>query len=194
MTGFVREADLPDCVQSVKSRNAVYVVLLHSGTIPSRIVRLVTGYPYSHAALSLQPDCDALYSFGRRSLRNFLNGGFVREQRDGAFFRKYRESDCRVYRVDVTEEQYDLVEALLEPYIRHPDRYRYDFLGAFLRFFHIPARFRNRHVCSSFVAEILCGAGICAFSKPICMVKPEDFSHVPGFVPVYEGKYRSMNE
>lgn len=172
---------------------SIYIVLMHSGTFPSKIVRFFTRYPYSHAALSLTARCDTLYSFGRRSLRNFLDGGFTCENRDGAFFSKYKDTSCCVYRLYTLESQYHQLESGIAHFIAHQDDYRYDFLGAFLRFFRIPVWFPNRFVCSSFVAKMLTDAGICSFPKHYSMVRPEDFPRISGIVSVYEGKYRCMN-
>lgn len=55
----------------------IYVILLHTNTIPSKLVRFFTRYKYSHVALSLSRNCDILYSFGRKKIDSIFNGGFV---------------------------------------------------------------------------------------------------------------------
>ena len=55
----------------------IYVILLHTNTIPSKLVRFFTRYKYSHAAISLSRNCDILYSFGRKKIDSIFNGGFV---------------------------------------------------------------------------------------------------------------------
>lgn len=55
----------------------IYVILLHTNTIPSKLVRFFTRYKYSHVAISLSRKCDILYSFGRKKIDSIFNGGFV---------------------------------------------------------------------------------------------------------------------
>lgn len=55
----------------------IYVILLHTNTIPSKLVRFFTNYKYSHVAISLSRNCDILYSFGRKKIDSIFNGGFV---------------------------------------------------------------------------------------------------------------------
>ena len=67
----------------------IYLLLMHTKTIPSKIVKLFTRYAYSHVAIALDKDCETVYSFGRRKLNSILNGGFSVEKREGAFFEKF---------------------------------------------------------------------------------------------------------
>lgn len=67
--------------------------------------------------------------------------------------------------------------------------YKYDFLGIVLRFIHIPIKFRNKYVCSYFVADVLEKSNICKFNKKVYFIKPKDFENLKGFNQIYEGKY-----
>ena len=87
--------------------NKIYVIQMNTKTIPSRLVSLFTMYKYSHIAISFTKDCDVIYSFGRKNLYSILNGGFVIENKNGKFFNKFNDTNCRVFEVDVTKEQYN---------------------------------------------------------------------------------------
>lgn len=168
----------------------IYLILMHSGTLPATLVRAVTGYPYSHAGLSLSPDCDPFYSFGRRSLYCFLNGGFVCQRGADPFFRRFSNTHCRILALPVTGDQHARLLALLDAFSGEPERYRYDFMGAVLRaLLHRPISFRNRYVCSQFVAELLERADIHHFGKPACMAVPADLAAIPGARERYVGPY-----
>ena len=65
--------------------NKIYIIQMHTHTMPSRLIKLFTHYKYSHIAISLTPKCDKIYSFGRKELNSIINSGFVIENRDGAF-------------------------------------------------------------------------------------------------------------
>lgn len=177
------------CRTNGKTMTYLYIIQMHSGSMPSCVVRRVTGYRYSHVALSLEKDCGTVYSFGRKSLYNFLNGGFTAERRDGRFFARFPNTDCRVLALEVTDGQYRRVQARLTEMQANGDAYRYDFLGAFLRLFRLPVRFRKRYVCSQFVAEVLEDAGICSFEKPACLIRPQDFDGLENAVEIYRGRY-----
>ena len=90
----------------------IYLLLMSSRTIPDTVIRSITGYKYGHSALSLTKDCKTLYSFGRRTVHNVLNGGFTVEKQNGLFYTVFNETVCTIYELDVTEEQYMKVHAV----------------------------------------------------------------------------------
>ena len=166
----------------------IYIIQMHTKTVPARFVKLMTRYRYSHVGICLEKDCDTIYSFGRRSLRNILNGGFVEEERKGAFFQKFHKTACRIYELEVNKEQYQSVKEQLAYIKEHQDEYKYDFVDAVLRNFWIPISFNKSYVCSQFVAEVLSRAGILKFDKKICMIRPKDFAK-QDWKEIYTGKY-----
>lgn len=167
----------------------IYILLMHTHTRVSEFVRFMTRYPYSHVAISFDDGCDTLYSFGRRRVSSFLDGGFCVEQRDGEFFRVFPRADCIVYRAVVTDAQYAAARELVSGMERVQERYKYDFIGTGLRFLGFPVRFRDRYVCSYFVAYILEAAGIHHFARRVWLVNPRDFYALDGFEEIYRGKY-----
>ncbi len=171
----------------VEKKN-LYIIQMHTKSLPARFVRMMTGYKYSHVGLCLDKQCDTIYSFGRKSLHNVLDGGFVEEKKDGRFFGKFCKTDCCIYRLEVADEQYENVISQLTYIKEHDAQYKYDFLGAFVRFFQIPISFQGKYVCSHFIAEVLTNAGILEFDKKLCMVKPRDYAKQQ-LHEIYSGKY-----
>lgn len=171
----------------------IYLLLMHTNTIPSRLVKLFTKYEYSHVSISLDKNCYIVYSFGRRHVNSVLNGGLSIERKDGEFFNKFNQAICRIYEKEVTVEQYKFIENRLNEMEQNIDSYKYDFIGIIPRFFHIPITLKNRYVCSYFIAELLEDSGIFHFEKPNCLMKPKDFENLEGFVEIYRGKYTSYN-
>lgn len=167
----------------------IYILQMNTKTIPSRIVSLFTMYKYSHVAISFNRNCDITYSFGRRNLYSILDGGFVMESRFGNFFKKFRDTYCRVYEVEVTDKQYNDLFRIIKYIKKNKEFYKYDFLGIILRFFKIPIIFKNKYVCSYFIAQLLEEANICNFDKKTFFVKPKDFENIVGFNLIYTGKY-----
>jgi len=158
-------------------------------TIPSRLVSMFTLYKYSHVAISFDKKCDVIYSFGRRNLYWVFNGGFVVENKDGCFFKKFRNTRCKIYEIDVTKKQYNDIVNIVSDMNKNKDIYRYDYLGIILRYLGINVTFKNKYVCSYFVAKLLYDNDICAFDKDVWFVKPSDFEKIDCLNLIYNGEY-----
>ena len=50
----------------------VYIVLTHTGTIPSRLIRIFTRYEYTHVSISLDRNLEHLYSLQGKQSITFL--------------------------------------------------------------------------------------------------------------------------
>lgn len=173
--------------------NKIYIIQMHTHTMPSRLIKFVTHYQYSHIAISLSPDCNVTYSFGRKNVNSILDSGFVVENKNGEFFTKFNNTICRIYEVDVTKKQYKRLKKIIHNVTKNSNLYKYDFIGIVLRFFKIPVSFRNRYVCSFFIAELLEKAKIYKFDKDTAFVEPKDFEKLDGSKKVYEGSYTLIN-
>jgi len=162
---------------------------MHTCTVPARLIRFFTRYRYSHAAIALDRSCQIIYSFGRRRPDSILDGGFCVERQHGPFFRRFNRTVCKIYELEITNEQYDTVCCILERMLTHMERYKYDYFGIVPRFFGFPIRLKDRYVCSFFVAALLEQAGICRFDKDVCFVTPRDFDRMLGEREIYRGSY-----
>lgn len=168
---------------------SIYVVLMNTGTIPSRIIKNVTRYKYSHVVLSLDDSYKKLYSFGRRTIRNFFNAGLVTYGIESDFFRKFHETECIIYEIKVTIKEYNNLEKILNEYEKNINCYHYDIKGLLVRIFYQNPKVRENHyVCSQFVSEVLMKAKICDFGKTPAEVRPYDFTILPNVNKIYEGK------
>ncbi len=172
-----------------KQKKYIYVIQMHTGTFPSKLIKFATRYEYSHVVISLDRDCKTTYSYGRKGLHNFLNSGFIEEKQNGAFFKKFDKTKCRIYEIEVTDEQYTYLKSTMKHRKDHAKDYKYDFVGMVLRFFHIPVCFDKRSVCSQFVAEILEKCNVASFEKPTYFMKAQDFDNLGKSKTVYEGLY-----
>ena len=173
----------------------IYILLMQTNTRPARIVRFFTRYKYSHVSISLDKSCYTTYSFGRRKVKSIINGGYIIEKQDGAFFTFFNKTTCRIYELEVSDDKYEnLKDLLIDMQQKHYDKYKYDFIGIVLRFFRIPVTRKNKYVCSNFVAYALEKSGIYKFDKKTCMVRPFDFTKIPDTKIIYEGSYNEYKE
>ena len=165
----------------------IYLLLMQTNTIPSKIIKMLTHYEYSHAAISLDERCDTLYSFGRTNPKTIINSGFSIEHKNGEFFKIFDQTNCIIYEISTTDEKYQQLIKLLDYMAQNSTKYKYDYLGIVLRFLKIPITFKNRYVCSYFVADILNRTNIYKFDRSY-FTKPKDFSDIKEFKPIYQGK------
>lgn len=180
-------------INGVVIMKKIYILLMDTKTIPSKLISFFTRYKYSHVCISLDQNCDIVYSFGRKKVNSIFNGGFVEESKYGEFFQKFNKTYCRIYEMKISDEQYKDIEELIEKKKMNSEIYKYDFLGIIPRFFGIPIKIKNKYVCSYFVASVLKNANVYNFTKDVCLIKPKDFEGVKGFKQIYEGMYKLYN-
>ena len=167
----------------------IYIIQMNTKTIPSRVVSLFTMSKYSHVAISFNKNCDYIYSFGRKNVYSILNGGFTMESKNGKFFKKFNNTNCRIYEVLVTDKQYNGLVKIIKYMKKNKECYKYDYLGIILRYLKIPVTFKNKYVCSYFIAQLLEDSNVCSFDKKTCFVRPSDFENIHGFDLIYTGNY-----
>lgn len=172
-----------------KKEYKIYIIQMHTKTIPSRVIKVMTRYKYSHMAISFDKRCNKLYSFGRRKYNSIFHSGFVCENKNGKFFKKFHDTRCRIFEVTVTKEQYNNLKRIVKQMEENKESLKYDYLGICLRYFKIPVSFKNKYVCSYFVAKVLEEADIYKFSKKTYFIEPKDFDDINEFNLIYSGKY-----
>lgn len=167
----------------------IYIIQMDTKTIPSRIVSMFTLSKYGHVAISFNRNCDYIYSFGRKNVYSIFNGGFTMESKNGAFFSKFKNTKCKIYEIEITLEQYNELIKIIKYFKKHKECFKYDYLGIVLRYLKIPITFKNKYVCSYFIAQLLEDTDIYNFDKKTCFVRPKDFEDLDGFNLIYTGKY-----
>lgn len=167
----------------------VYIVLTHTGTILSRIVRMLTKNKYTHASISLDVNMDGMYSFGRLNPYNPFLGGFVQEGINIGTFRRFKNTRTAIYSLKVTDEQYDRLKEIIKTINTDKDIYKFNVLGLIFALFDKRYIRENRFYCSEFVRHTLEESKI--EIKGICnVIKPEDFRRIKKMRLVYSGLLR----
>ena len=165
----------------------IYILQTHTRTVPSIIIKYLTGYKYSHILLSLDNSLSKMYSFGRKKLFNPLNAGFVIEDIDGDFFHRFNKTNCRIYKLTITNQQYKKLKNILNNFEINQEQYKYDIIGLLLKIFFIPLKREKHYVCSQFVADVLMKAEIYNFNKPTTLIRPKDFENIENSLEIYSG-------
>ncbi|MGG4550677.1 MULTISPECIES: hypothetical protein [Paenibacillus] len=167
---------------------SVFILLTNTGTLFTRMIKGYTRAPYNHASISFNRELSELYSFGRKSPNNPLNGGFVKEDIKTGTFSKYPNTTCVLYELKVSEREVEKMKRVLHIFIRSRNKYLYNILGVVGIALKEPVEFSNSYFCSQFVAEILDRSGIKLWNKLPALVTPDDFRQSDRLQLIYEGK------
>ena len=165
----------------------IYIILTHSGTIPSKLVKFYTGNKYSHVAISLNKELYEFYSFGRKKINNPFDGGFIIENKNSKFYKKFKNTKCTILKLTVTKEQYNNIDKIINKYKKNINLYRYDFLGIIFRILRIKVNRKNHLYCTKFVREVLETSNIYEFKTKF--VSPDEFMNIPNTEIIYTGKF-----
>lgn len=165
----------------------IYIVSTYTGTILSYLIKVILDVPYTHISIGLDENLEELYSFGRLNVNNPVLGGFVRECIDGGLYKKKYNSTCKVYSIELEDEQALKLYEIIKYFIKNKKDFKYDskFLIKFL--YSNPEASEKRFVCSQFVAYVLEASGINLFDKPYYLVTPLDFYNLKCLEVEYEG-------
>ena len=85
----------------------MYIILTHTGTALSRIIKYYTKDEFSHISIALDDELKEMYSFGRVNPYNPFWGGFVHEYINKGTFKRFKNTRANVYSLLVTDEQYE---------------------------------------------------------------------------------------
>lgn len=164
----------------------------HSGTIPSKIIRKMTGFEYSHVSLSLDSNLKSLYSFARRYIYNPFNSGFVEEKFDKGIFGIKHNITCKVYKLEITEEEYWKLKANLNYFVTRQCYLKYNFFGLLSPIIGIPIKRKDCYFCSQFVGDILGNSGIIQLNKDPIFITPKELASKIKAPTFYEGNMDTL--
>lgn len=162
----------------------IKIVLTQTNTIISKTLKAVSKKTYNHISISFVDDCSSMFSFGRKITWFPLIGGFVKEDINKGVFKMHPETKCKIYKLEVSDEDYDIIINRLNNFLAEPNSFRYSFLNVFLMYFNIPLQRKYCFVCSSFVSYLL--HGVIPLDKEISLVTPDDYNSY-NLNAIYEG-------
>lgn len=170
----------------------VYIVLTHTGTILSRIIKRYTKDEFSHVSISLDIYLKEMYSFGRLNPYNALWGGFIHEYIDKGTFKRFYKTKTKIYSLEITDKQYENIKNNIEKIKKDKKHYKFNMLGLLAVGFNKKIKKEHSFYCAEFIKYVLENAGIETELPEI--VKPEDFKNISQLQEIYKGllrKYRA---
>ena len=171
-----------------KNKKAVYIVLMHTGTVLANIIKKVTHDEFSHACISFNSKLDPLYSFGSKPIQDdnkHGNGiGFCINNKHDTFFDTHKTT-YKVYVMYVSTLSYNKMKNRLDFFLKNKDTLKYDFKGLFDIWFGISSEDHEKYFCSRFVMDLI-NSGI-ELSKAPSLWKPNDIAFLNNISLVNHG-------
>lgn len=171
---------------------SIYLVMSQTGSMLSRTIKLISRKNYNHISISLNGNLNYMYSFGRKHPYNPFIGRFVVEGVDMGTFLRFKNTKCRVIRLEVSDSQYEMLCSNIYDMIENKDKYKYNLVGLFLAAFNIHKTFNNKFYCSEFVKYIFEKSDIDVSMLPV-IAHPTDFMNMDNDI-LYEGFMRNYSE
>ena len=163
----------------------MYIILAHTGTVLSRIIKCFTKDEFSHASIALDADLEEMYSFGRLNPYNPFWAGFVHEGVNSGTFKRFSKTRARVYSLEIDDKQYENIKSAIFEIKKHRKDYKFNILGLFGVGFNIKVRKEKYFYCAEFVKYVLEKANIETMLPEL--VKPEDFKQIKNLKVEYDG-------
>ena len=173
------------------SEKSIYILLTRTSSILSRVIHRMTRAAYTHAALVMDEDFKEIYSFTRRNPRYILPAGLARENLRKGLYRARKDPPCRVYRLRVTEEEYERIRRRVQAMYAERENYHYNYLGVAANYFGRQHSAPKRYFCSEFVATMVKTGGHETAVVPARM-RPMDFTKMPELDLVYQGSVSGL--
>lgn len=170
----------------------IYIVLTHTGTTLSKIIKSYTKDEFSHVSIALDSQLQEMYSFGRLHPYNPFWGGFVHEYIDKGTYKRFYRTTTRVYSYEVAEEQYEKLKNNIKQIEANKEDYEFNIAGLVAVGFHKKIGKEKSFYCAEFVKYVIEKANI-NMNLPT-VIKPEDFKNVEGLQEIYNGLLRKYNE
>jgi len=170
----------------------IYIVLTHTGTVLSKIVRAYTKKQFSHVSIALDKDLQQMYSFGRLKPSNPFFAGLVHEYIHKGTFKRFYNTTTKIYSLEVTEEQYDKIKEIIDKMYEQKEKYKFNILGLFAVAFNIKVRRENTLYCAEFVKYVFDNSNLQVSLPEI--IKPTDFQNIEGCCEVYTGRLNEYSK
>ena len=171
------------------STQNIYIVITQTGTVLSRLLKIITRKQYNHASIALDKELNEMYSFGRLNPYNPFWGGFVHESIHYGTFKRFHNTEAIVLEVKINNSAYQELMKQIYFINDHKTDYGYNYLGLLLCGIGKSYSKKNRYYCSEFVRDLLLLTNADGAEFIPKNVHPMDFSFLPS-KNIYKGKLK----
>lgn len=172
----------------------IYIIITHTPSVVSKIIRRFTHTPYNHVSLSLDAELERMFSFGRWYKYFPWIGGFVRESPRFGTLGRFPNTEAIVLKMSIDEDVYEGISNRLDEMLEHKYTYKYDSLGLLLAIFGKTIKRENHYYCTAFLRDLLVEFGIEDDVLYKDIVQPLDFMEMSNTSEIYRGKLKEFAE
>ncbi len=170
----------------------VYIILSYSGTNLSRLIRIFTHAEFSHVSISLDGELKRMYSFGRLNAYNPFFAGLVHESANYGTFKRFKDTLCEVYSLEIEPSQYVTIEEALNKMIKERKKYSFNIVGLVAAGINVKYKPKKSFYCAQFVKHLLDSAKV-ELQLPD-LIKPIDFRKPKEMKLEYKGLLRKYKK
>ena len=134
----------------MENKKAIFVVFSKTTLGMGKFIRLITGFPYNHAGISLSPEIGKMYSFCRRYKSAPFYGGFV-EESPLRFKGKAKTAEIMICRIPLPEEKFAAAKSRLEVLSENREDYIYNMISAAIFPLGKTLKIEKSFTCAEFV-------------------------------------------
>lgn len=171
----------------------IYIVLTHTGTILSKIIKAWTKDEFSHVSIALDEDLHEMYSFGRLRPFNPFVAGFVHEVPNEGTYKRFFRTRANVYSIRVEDQQFVSIRNTIHEMWEHREKYKFNIIGLLAIGFKREVKINNYFYCAEFVKYVL-EKNLINLPLPEKMIRPEDFKKIESKTLEYSGLLNKYNK
>lgn len=164
----------------------IYIILTHTGTTLSKMIKKFTKDEFSHISISLDEELNEMYSFGRLNPYNPFWAGFVHEHIHSGTFKRFKSTETKIYSLEITEEEYNQIQKIIYDMKTRKERLKFNIIGLFAVAFNKRIKGKNSFYCAEFVKYALEESGVKTNLPEL--IRPENFKKLNNIKLIYKGK------
>lgn len=170
----------------MEEQKYLYAVFVSSPYRMGKFIRMATGYPYNHAAVSFSPEPEKMYSFSRKYKNAPFYGGFT-EESVLRLKNRGKTAKIKICAVPVSDEGFSKAKKRIALLREHSDEYIYNMISAAVFPLGVCLHIEKSYTCVEFVLSMLKKyADIPVLKeKEFCSVK--ELSEILEPYKIYEG-------
>lgn len=138
----------------MENSNQLYIMISRTDTGVGKLIRKVTGFPYNHVSMTLDPTFRNWVSFARYMKPTPLYGGFIVEPVE-RFLAKGERIDVRIFSVTVSTEKYRRLQSLFALAGKEDPRLKYNLFALVTLSIGIDLPIRGAYTCLGFCNTVL---------------------------------------
>lgn len=169
----------------------VYIVLIKAHTGLGAVARRITGYPYTHIAVSLDRSMEDFLSFSRRRHYFPFDAGFTHETRSSYAFGEHECFKAKIFALPVSDQAFSEITSYIAECERDKKRVFNLFSMATMP---IIGGFRIWHAdnCMSFTSKVIQLSGCAEMQRPYWRYSIKDIDKLLCSQFFFEGKMQRL--